>query len=109
MLSDPEKRKQYDRMRRFTPFEDLTARTGAGPHDSRFSFDDLGGGIGDIFSSIFDFGRGKKRQAQRGRDVEFPLEISFLTAVRGGQCGSRVHAGNFGPGSSRCSVPDNSA
>lgn len=85
VLSDPEKRKQYDRMRRFTPFEDFAARTSADPHDRGFSFDDLGGGIGDIFSSIFDFGRGKKRQAQRGRDVEFPLEISFLTAVRGGQ------------------------
>ncbi len=85
VLSDPEKRKQYDRMRRFTPFDDLAARTGTGTYERGFSFDDLGGGIGDIFSSIFDFGRGRKRQAQRGRDVEFPLEISFRTAVRGGQ------------------------
>jgi len=87
VLSDPEKRKQYDRMRRFTPFEEFTAPTGAGgagPRGRGFSFEDLGG-IGDIFSSIFDFGRGRKRQtAQRGRDVEHTVEVPFRTAARGG-------------------------
>jgi molecular chaperone DnaJ len=91
VLSDAEKRKQYDRMRRFTPFEDFARTTG--PEDRRggFSFDDLGGGIGDIFSSIFDFGKGRRRQtAQRGRDVEHTLEVSFQTAARGGQISVEV-------------------
>lgn len=87
VLSDTEKRKQYDRMRRFTPFEAYTEGAGPGQQRGRgFSFEDLGGGIGDIFSSIFDFGRGRKRQtAQRGRDVEFSVEVPFKTAARGGQ------------------------
>jgi molecular chaperone DnaJ len=89
VLSDPEKRKQYDRMRRFTPFEQFSGggAPGAGPGTAGrgFSFEDLGG-IGDIFSSIFDFGRGRRRQtAQRGQDVEYTVEVPFRTAARGGQ------------------------
>jgi molecular chaperone DnaJ len=85
VLSDPEKRKQYDRMRRFTPFEEFSTGVGGAGRTRGFSFDDLGG-IGDIFSSIFDFGRGRKRRAaQRGRDVEHSVEIPFRTAARGGQ------------------------
>ncbi|UCF20607.1 MAG: molecular chaperone DnaJ [Gemmatimonadota bacterium] len=86
VLSDAEKRKQYDRMRRFTSFDDFARSAGVEQRERGFSFDDLGGGIGDIFSSIFDFGRGRKRQAsQRGQDVEHSVEVSFRTAVRGGQ------------------------
>jgi molecular chaperone DnaJ len=87
VLSDPDKRKQYDRMRRFSSFDDFAAARGAGDAGSEggFSFDDLGGGIGDIFSSIFDFGRGRKRQAaQKGRDIEHSVEVPFSTAARGG-------------------------
>ena len=84
VLSDTEKRRQYDRMRRFTPFEDITAAGGAEEHRG-FSFDDLGGDIGDLFSSIFDFGRGRKTRTERGRDVEHTVEVPFRTAARGGQ------------------------
>lgn len=87
VLSDSDKRRQYDRMRRFSPFE--TFSTGSGGAERRrggFSFEDVGGGIGDIFSSIFDFGRARRRRtAQRGRDIEHTVEISFRAAVRGGQ------------------------
>ena len=89
VLSDSEKRKQYDRMRRFTPFQDIATGADGEPHERSFSFDDLGG-IGDIFSSIFDFGRGKKRQAQKGRDVEFPVDVSLRAAARGGQISVNV-------------------
>ncbi len=93
VLSDAEKRKQYDRMRKFTPFEDFAATggpAGAAGGSRGFSFDDLGG-IGDLFSSIFDFGRGRKRQtAERGRDVDFTVEVPFRTAARGGQVTVRV-------------------
>jgi molecular chaperone DnaJ len=59
----------------------------------RFDFENLGdlGGLGDIFSSIFD--RSKRRQGarpgaetrERGRDVEYVVEIPFTTAARGGR------------------------
>lgn len=84
VLSDPEKRRQYDRMRQFTPFEDFVGSGGAAGRARGFSFDDLGG-ISDLFSSIFDFGRGRKRRtAERGRDVEHTVEVPFRTAARGG-------------------------
>jgi molecular chaperone DnaJ len=63
--------------------------------DTGFSFEDLGdlGGLGDIFSSIFDRGGKRKQQrggapgarTARGRDVEYLVEISFNVAVRGGK------------------------
>jgi len=84
VLSDPEKRKQYDRMRRFTPFDDFTTAAPGQDRGRGFSMDDLGG-IGDLFSSIFDFGRGRKRQTARGNDIEFSVEVPFTTAARGGQ------------------------
>ena len=69
VLSDEEKRKKYDQMRRFGAFDfsgfqgqptgggfSSGGRTGPG-----FSFEDLGG-LGDIFSSIFD--RGQPRGGQ---------------------------------------------
>lgn len=104
VLSDPDKRKQYDQMRKLGPFAGYGfgdrrpgAGAGAGPGpqdfrtDTRFSFDDLGdlGGLGDIFSSIFERGRRRPRRetagAERGRDVEYMVEIPFLTAARGGR------------------------
>ena len=102
VLSDPAKRKKYDQMRKFGQVGGFgfgggrpgTAQPGAGPtqQDVRFSFDDLGdlgGGLGDIFSSIFDRGRrgarrpGGRDSRARGGDVEYVLEIPFRTAARG--------------------------
>jgi molecular chaperone DnaJ len=93
VLSDPEKRKKYDQIRKYGGLGAFTSRpAGQGGGDGRgFKFDDLGdiGGIGDIFSSIFDFG-GKKAQKKpgqpsRGRHVEYLVEIPLKTAVRGGK------------------------
>ena len=106
VISDDEKRKQYDAMRK-NPFAGFggggfsTQRGGAqrpgagggagagGPQDVHFNFEDIGdiGGFGDIFSSIFDRG-GKRRKGasqQRGRDVETIVEIPFAVAARGGK------------------------
>jgi molecular chaperone DnaJ len=101
VLSDEEKRKQYDHVRKLGPFAGLGGlgqrpggpRPGGAPGagtDTRFSFDDLGdlGGLGDLFGSFFDRGRrrGKKgATAERGQDVEFVVEIPFTTAARGGR------------------------
>ncbi len=97
VLSDPDKRKKYDQMRRLGAF-DLGARGpgrpggaprpgGAGPQQPSevFDFGDFGSmGLGDIFSSIFGKG-GRKESQPRGEPVEVALEIPFRTAVLGGK------------------------
>ncbi|MDP2469942.1 MAG: molecular chaperone DnaJ [Candidatus Palauibacterales bacterium] len=93
VLSDSDSRKKYDQLRRFGGLGGY--RPGAGPTPGaspggtrNFRFEDLGG-IGDIFSSIFDLGKRtaeERRQGPvRGRDVEYLIEIPFRTAVRGGR------------------------
>jgi len=93
VLSNEEKRKKYDQMRRLGAFDFQGARGGAGgpgfdPGASTFSFEDLGG-LGDIFGSIFDRGRrpgrGGGRGPRRGDDVEYLVDVSFQAAVRGGK------------------------
>lgn len=104
VLSDPKKRKQYDQMRRFGGLGGLGARQPGGPSrggptaDPGFNFDDLQGGFGnisDLFSSLFDLGKkgpdgstaGPRPSSgrQKGQNVEYVVEIPFLTAVNGGK------------------------
>jgi molecular chaperone DnaJ len=96
VLSDDEKRKQYDEMRRYgamgAGMGGFRRPSGAGaPGGTRTTIDmeDLEmGGLGDIFSSIFDFGRRKQRPStgpQRGENIDYMVEIPFATAVRGGK------------------------
>ncbi len=100
VLSDPDRRKKYDQMRRLGAF-DLGGRGGRPGAGSRpggagspqqggpsevFDFGDFGSmGLGDIFSSIFGKGGGRKDQPPRGEPVEVTLEIPFRTAVLGGK------------------------
>lgn len=92
VLSDEEKRQQYDQVRKYGGmggFRPGAAGPTAGTES--FSFEDLGGlgGLGDIFGSIFDFGRrgrgGRAHAPQRGQDIEYAVEIAFETAARGGK------------------------
>lgn len=109
-LSEPNRREQYDQMRRFGagfagfgPGGFGPGGAGAGPGGFAFQFDveDLGG-LGDLFSSIFDFGRGARRRPQpgpaRGRDVEVQAEVPFRTAVRGGEITLTVPLAEACPG-----------
>ena len=89
-LSDADKRKHYDQMRRLGAFEPGASRRGAGAGAGGaggagpdFDFNDISGfGLGDIFSSIF--GRGRQEQA-RGESLEAVVEIPFRVAAMGGK------------------------
>jgi molecular chaperone DnaJ len=78
VLSDAEKRKQYD------TFGANGARAGAGPQGFNFDFGDLGD-LGDIFGGLF--GRGGRTQSRdrgmRGADVEATVNLSFDDSLKG--------------------------
>jgi molecular chaperone DnaJ len=83
VLSDPDKRKQYDR------FGSANGRPGPGGgfnFGEGFDIGDLGD-LGDIFGGIFGGlgGRGRQQQArgQRGRDLEVEVNLSFEDSLRG--------------------------
>jgi molecular chaperone DnaJ len=79
VLSDTEKRKQYD------TFGANGARAGAGPQGFNFDFGDLGD-LGDIFGGLFGRG-GARTQARergmRGADVEATVNLSFDDSLKG--------------------------
>lgn len=99
VLSDAEKRKKYDQLRRYgafagaggNPFGQRGARRGGGAGTGGPTADDSGdfdmsdlGGLGDLFSSIFG-----RRGAGGGRDaepeeVETSVTIPFRVAALGG-------------------------
>ncbi len=86
VLSDQQKRAQYDR------FGDAGNGSGSGFQGDPFggfsqggftiNMDDLGG-VGDIFESFFGGGRGRSRGRSRGHDVETDMEISFRESASG--------------------------
>ncbi len=99
VLSDPEKRSQYDRFGTvegaggFDPFagrarQTWTTRGGPGGGNVHVDFGDLGGfgGFDDLFSQFFG-GReprsGRRERPTKGRDHEMELEIDFAESIRG--------------------------
>jgi molecular chaperone DnaJ len=91
VLSDSEKRKQYDQMRRLGAFDGGPRRSSGGPRPAGapgdvgaegFDFGDFGG-LGDIFSSIF--GRGGRQAEPRGESLEAMVEVPFRVAALGGK------------------------
>lgn len=110
VLSDDEKRRQYDQRRKFGGGFGNGFRSGGGGPEVRFeqgNFEDMfggrggGGGMGDIFESFFGGGGGggrrqrartqdpfqqqRRQQGARGKDVETSLRISFREALEGGK------------------------
>ncbi len=94
VLSDPDKRKKYDQLRRYGAFAGAGRRGGGGGGGESaggdvgvdFDLSDLGsfGGLGDLFSSIF----GRRGSGGRGEDadeVEASVTIPFRVAALGGQ------------------------
>jgi molecular chaperone DnaJ len=78
VLSDPEKRTQYDR------FGSVDGQPGPGA-GTTFDFGDFD--LGDIFGGIFNRGgnRQQPQRGQRGNDVEVEVRVSFEDALQGVQ------------------------
>jgi molecular chaperone DnaJ len=107
VLGDPNKRKQYDEMRRLGAFDGggfggfgggrssrgagAYGNAGGGGSTINFQDFDIGGlgGLGDLFSSMFGGGdtreTSRQRGPERGQTVEATLDIPFRTAARGGK------------------------
>jgi molecular chaperone DnaJ len=93
VLSDPEKKAKYDRMRKLGAFGDFANRGQSGPRggarpqpEEAFEFGDIGSfGLGDIFSSIFGRGRQQQTEAQAPEHVEVTVSVPFRTAANGGK------------------------
>lgn len=102
VLSNAERRKQYDQMRRlgafgggngfdFNEFRNSRGRqnqtfSGGGASSIFEEFFGGGSGFGNIFESMFDSGPGKRgaARAQTGQDMTVEVEIPFDLAISGG-------------------------
>ena len=94
ILSDVDKRKDYDQRRNFPNISLAGNGLGFGPSGKHVSFGDLAG-VGEILSTIF----GQKGppyssrygiKPRRGKDIHYRLEVPFRTAVRGGKISIKV-------------------
>jgi molecular chaperone DnaJ len=89
VLGDPERRKEYDEVRRLGPMAGGFGAPGTGNGNFSFRVDDLG----DLFGGLFNRqGGGRSRSGtgagpfggpRRGQDVETELHLSFEEAVEG--------------------------
>jgi molecular chaperone DnaJ len=76
VLSDPEKRKQYDRV----------GASNGRPGPDGFRFDTEGfdlGDLGDIFGGLFGGRAQQAQRGQRGRDLEVEVGLSFEDSLKG--------------------------
>lgn len=131
VLSDADKRKQYDEARSL--FGSGAFRPGAGGfgggNAGGFDFGDLfgnaqgaqagSGGLGDIFGNLFGRGRAggapsAATRARRGQDVETDIRIDFVEAVHGATVPLRLsspatcdtcHGSGAAPGTSPRTCP----
>ncbi len=82
VLSDPERRAQYDR---FGPgaFEGAGGMGGFGGFDFSQGFEEV---FSDIFGDFFGTGRGRSRSpSRRGEDLRYDLEVEFEEAAKGAE------------------------
>jgi molecular chaperone DnaJ len=79
ILSDPEKRKQYDQGG-FFGFDPGSFRPGAGG-----GFGGFGDILSDLFGGVGGATAGARNRPERGRDLETEVHISFDQAVEGAQ------------------------
>ncbi len=81
VLSDPQKRENYDRFGHEDPMGG-----GFGGAQNGFGFDFSGFGVEDIFDSFFGGGFTRRRSSgpERGGDLRYNLEMTLEEAFRGG-------------------------
>ena len=83
VLSDDEKRKQYDR------FGSTNGRPGPGGQNVNFDFGGFDvGDLGDLFGGIFgnrSAQRAQQRRPERGADVEAEVHLSFEDSLKGAE------------------------
>ena len=81
VLADADKRARYDRF----GHAGVTGASGQGFDPSVFTgFEDILGGLGDIFGFGDVFGGGRRRSGpQRGSDLRYDLEITFAQSAKG--------------------------
>jgi len=77
VLSDPEKRAQYDR------FGHAAFEQGGAGFSGGFDFTNFEDIFSDIFGDFFGGGRGSRHAGQRGEDLSYNLELSFEEAAFG--------------------------
>jgi molecular chaperone DnaJ len=87
VLSDPKKRKNYDRFGTASP-----PPPGAGNFDFSFDFSNMAGGrgfnardFGDLFSEMIQQNtrRGTTDRPKKGRDIQHQMALSFFEAISG--------------------------
>ena len=96
VLSDPEKRKEYDEQRTLFSAGGFRGRSGGfggpgGAGGTTYDFSDLftggaggAGGLGDLFGGLFGGGgRARTTTPRRGQDVETETTLSFEQALEG--------------------------
>jgi len=88
VLADGEKRQMYDRFGHAG-----VGSAGAGGFDPNVftGFEDILGGLGDVFGFGDIFGGGRRRGGpQRGADLRYDLEISFDEAAKGSETSIQI-------------------
>jgi molecular chaperone DnaJ len=82
VLSDPERRAQYDRFGH-AAFQGPQGAGGFGGFDFSQGFEEV---FSDIFGDFFGTGRGRSRsRSRRGEDLRYDLEIDFKEAATGAE------------------------
>ena len=87
VLADTDKRHMYDR---FGHAGLGGAATGGFDPTVFTGFEDILGGLGDIFGFSDVFGGGRRRGPQRGADLRYDLEISFEESANGAETAIQI-------------------
>ncbi|HZI81361.1 MAG TPA: molecular chaperone DnaJ [Vicinamibacterales bacterium] len=87
VLADTDKRHMYDR---FGHAGLGGAATGGFDPNVFTGFEDILGGLGDVFGLGDIFGGGRRRGPQRGSDLRYDLEISFDESAKGAEMALQI-------------------